>query len=70
MKSAKSEDQGLTILLTQFKTKVLNLSLNLGLSAFVKSAQENIIIIEVHHLVFGKLVISLVTLKLLELSSL
>ena len=68
MKSAKSEDQGLTILLTQFKTKVLNLSLNLGLSAFVKSAQGNII--EVHHLVFGKLVISLVTLKLLELSSL
>ena len=33
-------DHRLNILLTKFKTKVLNLSLNLGLSPFVKSATE------------------------------
>ena len=32
------EDHRLNILLTKFKTKVLNLSLNLDLSPFVKSA--------------------------------
>ena len=36
----KFYDRGLTIMLTKFKTKLLNLSLNQGLSPFMKLAPE------------------------------
>ena len=40
VKSAKSKTTDFTILFTKFKTKVLNLSLNLGSSPLVKLAPE------------------------------